>query len=153
MKLLIATFFFSIASALLPVLNAEIFVAGVAQKYPIALVSLIAAAGQMVGKAIWYYAGAHAERLPYIHNKMQQPKFAASLEKWRVQTEGRQGYTGLILFASASAGFPPYAVIAALAGVLRVSFTLFLVTGFVGRFIRFWFFAALLDQVLHWFGH
>ena len=93
-----------------------------------------------------------AEKLPYIHGKMQRPKFAASLEKWRNQTEGRTGYTGLILFASASAGFPPYAVIAALAGVLRVSFTLFLVTGFVGRFLRFWFFAAVLDQVLAWFG-
>jgi membrane protein YqaA with SNARE-associated domain len=152
-NLLIATFFFSFASALLPILNAEIFVAGVAQKYPIVLVALIAAAGQMVGKTLWYYAGAHAERLPYIHNKMQRPKFAESLEKWREQTEGRVGYTGLILFASASAGFPPYAVIAALAGVLRVNFTLFLATGFVGRFLRFWFFAALLDQVLHWFGH
>jgi membrane protein YqaA with SNARE-associated domain len=151
-NLLIATFFFSFASALLPILNAEIFVAGVAQKYPIVLVALIAAAGQMVGKTLWYYAGAHAERLPYIHNKMQRPKFAASLEKWREQTEGRVGYTGLILFASASAGFPPYAVIAALAGVLRVNFTLFLATGFVGRFLRFWFFAALLDQVLLWFG-
>ena len=153
MKLLIATFFFSFASALLPVLNAEIFVAGVAQTYPIVLVSLVAAAGQMVGKTLWYYAGAHAERLPYIHGKMQKPKFAASLDKWRTQTEGRSVYTGVILFASAAGGFPPYAVIAALAGVLRVSFTLFLVTGFVGRFIRFWFFAALLDQVLHWFGH
>ena len=152
MNLLIATFFFSFASALLPILNAEIFVAGVAQKYPIMLVALIAAAGQMVGKTLWYYAGAHAEKLPYIHKKMQQPKFEASLDKWRTQTEGRKAYTGLILFASASAGFPPYAVIAALAGVLRVNFTLFLLTGFVGRFLRFWFFAALLDQVLHWFG-
>jgi membrane protein YqaA with SNARE-associated domain len=151
-KLLIATFFFSFASALVPILNAEIFVAGVAQKYPIVLVALIAAAGQMVGKTLWYYAGAHAEKLPYIHRKMQQPKFETSLDKWRTQTEGRKTYTGLILFASASAGFPPYAVIAALAGVLRVNFTLFLLTGFVGRFLRFWFFAALLDQVLHWFG-
>lgn len=153
MKLLVATFFVSIASALLPLINAEIFVAGVAQTQPIVLVALIAAAGQMVGKTLWYYAGAHAERLSYIRRHMQKPKFTASLEKWRVQTEGRRVYTGLILFASASAGFPPYAVIAALAGVLRVNFTLFLLTGFVGRFLRFWFFAALLDQVLQWFGH
>jgi membrane protein YqaA with SNARE-associated domain len=152
-KLLLATFFFSIASALLPVLNVEAFVAVVAQKHAIIVVALVAAAGQMVGKSLWYYAGAHAEKLPYIHNKMQRPKFQASLAKWRHNTEGRTFYTGMILFASASAGFPPYAVIAALAGVLRVSFTLFLVTGFVGRFLRFWFFAALLDQVLQWFGH
>ena len=153
MKLLFATFFFSIASALLPVLNVEAFVAVVAQKHAIIVVALVAAAGQMVGKSLWYYAGAHAEKLPYIHNKMQRPKFQASLAKWRHNTEARTFYTGMILFASASAGFPPYAVIAALAGVLRVSFTLFLVTGFVGRFLRFWFFAALLDQVLQWFGH
>lgn len=152
MKLLVATFFFSIASALVPILNAEAFVAVVAQKHPIVLVSLVAAVGQMVGKTIWYYAGAHAEKLPWLHRKMQKPKFAASLEKWRTQTEGRHVYTGAILFASASSGFPPYAVIAALAGVLRVNYWLFLATGVVGRFIRFWFFAALLGQLLGWFG-
>lgn len=143
MKLLLATFLFSIGSALLPLLNAELFVAGVAQTYPIALVALVAAAGQMVGKTVWYYAGANAERLPWLHRKLEKPKMAASLDKWRRQTEGRPVMALAVQFASAAGGFPPYAVIAALAGVLRVNYWWFLVCGFVGRFLRFWFIGEL----------
>jgi membrane protein YqaA with SNARE-associated domain len=35
-------------------------------------------------------------------------------------------------------GFPPLAVIAVLAGTLRMNFTIFIVTVVVGRTIRFW---------------
>jgi membrane protein YqaA with SNARE-associated domain len=142
-KLLLATFFFSIGSALLPILNAEVFVAGVSQTYPAVLVSLVAAAGQMVGKTIWYYAGANAERLPWLHRKLEKPRMAASLAKWRNQTEGRPVMALGVQFVSAAFGFPPYAVIAALAGVLRVNYWWFLVCGFVGRFLRFWVIAEL----------
>ena len=148
MKLLLATFFFSIGSALLPILNAEAFVAVVSHTYPIVLVSLVAAAGQMVGKTIWYYAGAHAEKVPWLHRKLEQPKMAASLEKWRLQTDGRPVMALGIQFCSATLGFPPYAVIAALAGVLRVNYWWFLVCGFVGRFLRFWIIAELAGVVV-----
>ena len=147
MKLLLATFFFSIGSALLPILNAEAFVAVVSRTYPIVLVSLVAAAGQMVGKTIWYYAGANAEKLPWLHRKLEKPKMAASLEKWRLQTEGRPVMALAVQFCSAALGFPPYAVIAALAGVLRVHYLWFLVCGFVGRFLRFWLIAELASTL------
>jgi membrane protein YqaA with SNARE-associated domain len=147
-KLLLATFFFSIGSALLPLLNAEAFVAVVSHTYPAVLVSLVAAAGQMVGKTIWYYAGANAEKLPWLHRKLQKPKMAASLEKWRLQTEGRPVMALAVQFASAAFGFPPYAVIAALAGVLRVHYGWFLACGFVGRFLRFWVIAELAGVLI-----
>ncbi|WP_426247168.1 VTT domain-containing protein [Nocardioides sp. LHG3406-4] len=147
MKLLVGTFFFSFGSALLPLLNAEAYVAVAANSHPAVLIALIAAVGQMVGKILWYYAGANAEKLPWLHRKMDQPKARANMEKWQARTQGRPWFTALLLFASASLGFPPYAVMAALAGVLRVNLMVFLVTGLVGRFLRFWVVAAAATSV------
>lgn len=152
MKLLIGTFVFSFGSALVPILNAEAYVAVAANSHPAVLIALVAAVGQMVGKVLWYYAGAHAEKLPYIHRKMERPKTRASMDKWQARTHGRPWFTALLLFASAWAGFPPYAVMAALAGVLRVSFVVFLVTGLVGRFLRFWIVAAAASSLLDLLG-
>ncbi|MBA3780664.1 VTT domain-containing protein [Nocardioides sp. InS609-2] len=142
MKLLIGTFFFSFGSALIPILNAEAYVAVAANTYPAILIASVAAVGQMVGKTLWYYAGANAEKLPWIHARMDKPKSRASMEKWQERTQGRPWFTAALLFASAWAGIPPYAVMAALAGVLRVNFLVFLLTGLVGRFLRFWIVAA-----------
>jgi membrane protein YqaA with SNARE-associated domain len=43
----------------------------------------------------------------------------------------------LLVFASASTGFPPLAIVAVLVGQLRMSLTLFFVIGLVGRWLRF----------------
>lgn len=152
MKLLIGTFFFSFGSALIPILNAEAYVAVAANNHPAVLVALIAAVGQMVGKTLWYYAGANAEKLPSIHRRMNKPKPRASMEKWQERTQGRPWFTALLLFASAWAGIPPYAVMAALAGVLRVNFLVFAVTGLVGRFLRFWIVAAAATSLFDLIG-
>jgi membrane protein YqaA with SNARE-associated domain len=45
---------------------------------------------------------------------------------------------GLVLLASAFAGLPPFMVMSVVAGVLRVRLWLFIGTGLVGRFFRFW---------------
>jgi membrane protein YqaA with SNARE-associated domain len=57
---------------------------------------------------------------------------------------------GLITFTSSVTGFPPLAVIAVLAGTLRMSFPVFLATVLAGRTIRFW---AVLAGVGLLFGH
>jgi membrane protein YqaA with SNARE-associated domain len=151
-RLLLGTFLFSFGSALVPILNAEAYVALAAHSHPALLIALVAAVGQMVGKVLWYYAGANAERLPYIHRKMDRPKTRASMDRWQARTQGRPWFTAMLLFLSAWAGFPPYAVMAALAGVLRVSFVVFLLTGFVGRFLRFWIVAAAATSLFDLFG-
>ena len=152
MNLLIGTFLFSFGSALVPILNAEAYVAVAARSHPPLLIAAVAAVGQMVGKVLWYYAGAHAERLPYINRKMERPKTRASMDKWQARTQGRPWFTALLLFVSAWAGFPPYAVMAALAGVLRANMVVFLVTGLVGRFLRFWIVAAAATSLFDLFG-
>ena len=53
-------------------------------------------------------------------------------------------------FASAVTGFPPLAVIAVLAGTLRMNFPIFIVTVVAGRTIRFW---LVLAGVGLLFGH
>ena len=153
MKLVIGTFFFSVASALIPILNLEAYLAAVAVKannlsdWQLAAVG---AAGQTAGKVIWYYAGIHSMKVPWIRRKMETEKWQLSYERWHERIVGRPVFAGAISFASAVSGFPPLAVIAVLAGTLRMNFAVFVSTVFVGRTIRFW---LVLAGVSLLFGH
>ena len=46
--------------------------------------------------------------------------------------------SGALNFVSAAAGFPPFFVMAVLAGTLRMNVVVFFVTGLVGRTLFFW---------------
>jgi membrane protein YqaA with SNARE-associated domain len=152
-KLVIGTFFFSVASALLPILNVEAYLAAVALKahnlsdWQLAAVG---GAGQSVGKIFWYVAGRESLRIRRIRQKMETEKWQASYARWHERIVGRPFFAGAISFGSAVTGFPPLAVIAVLAGTLRMNFVLFLGTVFVGRTIRFW---LVLAGVAMLFGH
>ena len=153
MKLVIGTFLFSVASALLPILNVEAYLAAVALKahnlsdWQLAAVG---GGGQSVGKIFWYLAGIHSLKIRWIRQKMDTEKWQISYEKWHERIVGRPLFAGAISFGSAVTGFPPLAVIAVLAGTLRMNFTIFMVTVFVGRTIRFW---LVLAGVSMLFGH
>ncbi|MBW8751079.1 MAG: hypothetical protein JF565_06590 [Propionibacteriales bacterium] len=153
MKLVIGTFLFSVASALLPILNVEAYLAAVALKahnlsdWQLAAVG---GGGQSVGKILWYFAGIHSLKIRWIRQKMDTEKWQISYEKWHERIVGRPLFAGAISFGSAVTGFPPLAVIAVLAGTLRMNFTIFMVTVFVGRTIRFW---LVLAGVSMLFGH
>ena len=141
MKLVIGTFLFSIASALLPILNVEAYLAAVAIKahnlsdWQLAAVG---GAGQGVGKILWYLAGMESLRIRRIREKMETEKWQLSYERWHARIVGRPMLAGGITFTSAVTGFPPLAIIAVLAGTLRMNFPIFMVTVFAGRTIRFW---------------
>jgi membrane protein YqaA with SNARE-associated domain len=130
----------AVASALFPVVNIETYLgvrASVAEVHDIWLLGLVAALGQMVGKLAWYYAGASALRWGWIRRKVEQPRQRARLETWRARTRERPVLCGLLLFVSAAAGLPPFAVLAVLAGQLRLNLAMFLVLGLAGRWLRF----------------
>jgi len=152
-KLVIGTFLFSVASALLPILNVEAYLAAVALKahnlsdWQLAAVG---GGGQSVGKILWYLAGIHSLKIRWIQQKMDTEKWQVSYEKWHERIVGRPLFAGAISFGSAVTGFPPLAVIAVLAGTLRMNFTIFMITVFVGRTIRFW---LVLAGVSLLFGH
>jgi len=138
-SLILGTFFFSIGSALLPLLNLEIYLGALPNAHDRALVlAVVAGTGQTLGKVVWYYAGVHSMKLPWLARKMESEKWQESYRRWHDRIVGRPLFAGAIVFASAISGFPPLAVVAVLAGSLEMSFVLFLVTCLVGRIARFW---------------
>ncbi|MCF6378722.1 VTT domain-containing protein [Nocardioides KLBMP 9356] len=143
----------SIASALLPLINIEAILAVSVSQAPEHVWGLLIAAtvGQMVGKILWYWGGMHVDRAPWVHRQLQKPKAKASLDRWHERAEGRPWFTAGLLFFSAAVGFPPYAITAVLAGILRVPFGIFFMTGLLGRGLRFWAVVFGTSSLLHLF--
>lgn len=138
--LLVTTFLYSAGSAVAAFLALEVFLAAAAADgtYPSVLLAAVAATGQILGKLLWYWAGAGTTRLVWLGRKLESPRVAAALTRWRERADGRPVYLALLLLASAFAGVPPFMVMSVVAGVLRVRLWLFVSTGLVGRFFRFW---------------
>jgi len=131
--LVAGTFLFSVASALVPVLNTEVYLAAVAalvspaQVVPIALAATL---GQIVGKLPFYLAGRGVLRLP-------MGKYEARIEEYRGRFERSTWAVNAALFSSASWGVPPFLVGPYLAGLFDVSFARFFVWSLLGRALRF----------------
>jgi len=148
---LLSTFGFCVLSALVPVLNAEVYLAALAasESPPLWPMATVAAAGQMIGKIVYYYLGKSSLNWNWIKRRTDTPRFQAGLDRWRERLDDRPWVAALLVFASAGVGIPPFAIVAVLAGTLRMSLTMFVVVGFVGRLLRFasilgaagWFFA------------
>lgn len=147
MKLLLATFGIAVASALFPLINIEAYIAGVGAlvtSYGVWPVSVVAAAGQAVGKVLWYEVGRSSMRWPYIQKKMAAPAWQRQYLRVKTRTDDRPWVGIALLFLSATSGFPPLAIMAVLAGQLGFHRVWFVLTTFVGRTLRF---AAVLGGV------
>lgn len=130
----------AIASALVPLINIEVYLVGLAavtSTHGVWFLAAVGALGQMVGKLAWYYLGANALRWGWVRRRTETPKAQAKLALWRGRTQDRPLVGATLLFASAVTGFPPFAILAVLAGQLRMNVWLFLGVGFVGRTLRF----------------
>jgi membrane protein YqaA with SNARE-associated domain len=130
----------SFASALVPLINIEVYLIGLAamtSAHHVWLLASLAAVGQMVGKLVWYYLGANALRWGWVRKKVETPKARAKLELWRRRTHDRPLVGAALVFASAASGFPPFAIVAVLAGQLRLNVVIFLAVGTAGRTLRF----------------
>ena len=141
----------SIGSALLPLINIEAILAVAVSQAPSSTWSLIVAAtvGQMIGKILWYWGGMHLDRAPFVTSTWRSPR---PRRHSRSGTSGPRVVRGSPPGCSSSRpflGFPPYAITAVLAGVLRVHFVVFLVTGLLGRGLRFWALVAGTTSLLH----
>jgi membrane protein YqaA with SNARE-associated domain len=127
-------------SALVPLVNIEAYLIGLGAVTAVGnvwLLSGVAAVGQMAGKLVWYYLGANALRWGWVRRKVERPKAQARLELWRARTHDNEWLAGGLNLMSAFSGFPPFAIVAVLAGQLRMNLVLFLVTGTAGRWLRF----------------
>ncbi|MDQ3698002.1 MAG: VTT domain-containing protein [Gemmatimonadota bacterium] len=130
---LLATFAWCVASAVVPVINSELYLLAVAAAVPRALaVPLIVAAtlGQMVGKSLMYFAGRGVLRLPGGRMK----RIVGEVDR---RYQGHAGLGAGIILLSASLGFPPFYIVAVACGLVRVPFARFLLLGAIGRFARF----------------
>ncbi|HET8561842.1 MAG TPA: hypothetical protein VFL69_15085 [Marmoricola sp.] len=147
MRLLVLTFGFAAISAIIPVFNMEAYIVLVFAKsseFTALELSAIGSLGQNVGKLVWYYVARGVLDVPWLRQRMEQPKRKAAYERWRGRVEGRPVLSGVLTFVSATVGFPPFFAIAAIAGSLRMNVVVFFVAGLLGRTLFFW---GLLEGV------
>lgn len=129
-----------IASALVPLVNIEAYLGvrgAVSVRHGIWVLGLAAALGQMLGKLVWYHLGATSLEWPWVRRRIDSPKAQLRLQAWRLRVDRRPVLAAGITFLSALVGLPPFAILAVLAGQLRMSLALFLALGLAGRWLRF----------------
>lgn len=147
MILLATTFAYCVASGLIPVVNAEVYVGGVAALIDGAGVWAVAAAaagGQMLAKLAYFYLGKSSLNWRWVRKHTESPRWKERFARWQRRVDGNRWAAGLLIFVSASSGLPPFAVVSVLSGYLRLSVIMFAILGFAGRFVRF---AAVLGLV------
>lgn len=140
MKDIVTLFLLGIASALVPVINIEAYLAvraAVTDLGSVWLLGFVAALGQMLGKLVWYRLGASSLDWRWVRRKVEKPKAQARLELWRRRTDERPLVAGALVLVSALGGLPPFAIVAVVAGQLRMRLELFLALGLLGRWLRF----------------
>jgi membrane protein YqaA with SNARE-associated domain len=128
----LATFFGCAFGSVVPLLNTEILVFGIAAATPSHLgwpLVLLAASGTMIGKLLLYFAGRGAVKLR-IRGRQRVDRFLEEIER-------RQGLTDSLLFVSAASGLPPFYVVTVASGAAGLALSRFLAVGFAGRFLRF----------------
>lgn len=123
------------ASALIPVINAEIYLGGVVlaagATIPQAiLLGFLVAFGQMIGKSVVYSAAKGSTKLGAKRLDRTITRARALIAKWGDRPQ-------LVMFLSATASLPPYLLVAAFAGLLEIPFRRFYAIGLAGRSLRF----------------
>ena len=131
--LLSSAFVASVVSGFIPFVNAEVVVAGAAVAAPpgyMIPVIVVCSVGQMLAK-VALYAGMRwlPERLPA---KATQRLDRASEKVKKLEQAGLT-----LVLISAVVGLPPFYLISLAAGAMKLSLTGFIVTGTVGRGVRF----------------
>ncbi len=155
-------------SALIPVVNLEIYLGGMvllghfSSVWQLAGLAAIAAVGQLAGKTLFFFGGRGVLNVSWWrrapHEVMpdrggsarqtriaaRQARIAAGLSRWRQRLQEHPRLSAVFVGASASVGVPPFALVSVAAGALRISLPVFLVAGLAGRWARF---AAVLALV------
>jgi membrane protein YqaA with SNARE-associated domain len=136
----LASFLIAVASGVIPIVNAEIYLVGVVLAVgaagggiPEALfLAVLVSIGQMCAKAVIYQTARGATTLG-----TKSGGFAKKLERARERTEKWKNKPLGVTFVSASLGLPPFYIVSLVAGILEVRFRAFMLVGFAGRTMRF----------------
>lgn len=145
MILVLTTLGVGLVSAVVPVINMEVYLGVVASQLPsgsagalTAAVAIAAALGQSLGKLVWYLLAARSFESTWVQRKLAKGAWRTRFDVWHARIAGRPWLTAGVLLASSVVGIPPLLVIAVVAGSLRVPIAVFLPTVVVGRAVRFW---------------
>ena len=152
MPLLLATFAMGVLSSVVPFINMETYVVGIAAligNINIWLVAFVAGVGQAIGKIPWYEVSRRSMDWAYIKRKMEQPEWRRRYDRVKKTTDDRPSVGIALLFASSLIAVPPLAITAVLAGQLEFNRVAFYTTIIIGRTLQF---AALLGGVA-WLTH
>lgn len=129
-----ATFVWCLASGIFPLVNAEIFIVGVAAITPSSrlwLVVAMATAGQAIAKTFMYLVGRGVFRLPWRGRaRLDLETASAWVARWRSRED-------VLVFVSAALGLPPFYVTSIAAGTLHFPYGRFIGWGMAGRVLRF----------------
>ena len=120
-------------SGIVPVINAELLVAGVVVAAPhvsVPAIALASAAGQMFTKTALFLLARWAP-----HRVRGKARLA--LERATAAVSARTGTVRSLVFASALTGLPPFFGVSLAAGALGMRVRSFLASGGVGRIVRF----------------
>jgi len=156
-------------SALVPLINIELFVIALVAREP-SLPWLAAGAtvavGQVAGKLLYYFAARGWLRLPaFLHRRRDANRpITPRRVKWQQWTKRMRTWMDNITekchqhphwmagtyAVSSVIGIPPYMATTILAGLARMSLLAFITTGIIGRSIRFCALAASPGLVTQW---
>jgi membrane protein YqaA with SNARE-associated domain len=168
---LLVTLGVAFGSAIVPLINVEVFLVGLCASHPNAhwlLLGGAVAVGQIAGKTLYFLAARGSIRLPKpLHDRLHRERvMTPRRERWHRRTKvmrakldalrerchrhphwmtGTYGVSSLV-------GLPPFMATSVLAGLVRMRLTTFLATGLAGRWIRFSVLAAspaLLTSLVH----
>jgi membrane protein YqaA with SNARE-associated domain len=130
----------AVVSSLVPFVNAELLLIGLAVASPAAapLLVVVMAAGQMVGKSVLFLGG----------GRLTRSTVESRLARWRLDSRTRRTRAPLIAI-SAFTGLPPFYLVSIAAPALGVSFRTFLAVGLAGRLLRFGALVALPQLIAH----
>lgn len=129
----LTTFGVAVLSAVIPLINIEVYLLAASAVAPREMVIPLIVAGtlgQVIGKIALYYAGTGALKIP-------GKRLRAALEKMNTQIQERPHMGNALVFVSATAGLPPYYLVTLAAGAARMNLPMFLAVSLVGRLIRF----------------
>ena len=117
----------AVVSSLVPLVNAELLLIGLAVASPSAapLLVVVMAAGQMVGKSVLFLGG----------GRLTRSKLESRLARWRLDGRTCRARAPLIGI-SAFTGLPPFYLVSIAAPALGVSFRTYLAVGLGGRVVR-----------------
>ena len=143
MQSVLATFGLCLVSALVPVVNAEVALVAIALVSPVPplVLALVAGAGQMVGKMVFYLLGRGAldprRWQRWRRHGTATGRWSARTARVRAWAEQHTWGPAVLTGVSALTGLPPFAVVSVLAGALGMRWWVFAVVGFAGRSARF----------------